>query len=42
MDYTYREGHSEALYRFKDGMLPMRLLPPQARSFRLKSFGFGR
>ena len=22
MDYTYRERHGEALYRFKDGMLP--------------------
>ena len=22
MDYTYRERHCEALYRFKDGMLP--------------------
>ena len=22
MDYTYRERHSEAIYRFKDGMLP--------------------
>ena len=31
MDYTYRERHGEALYRFKDGMLPERLLPPQRR-----------
>ena len=22
MDYTYRERHGEAIYRFKDGMLP--------------------
>jgi len=22
MDYTHRERHSEAIYRFKDGMLP--------------------
>jgi predicted TIM-barrel fold metal-dependent hydrolase len=22
MDYTYRERHGEAFYRFKDGMLP--------------------
>jgi hypothetical protein len=22
MDYTYRERHGEALYRFRDGMLP--------------------
>jgi hypothetical protein len=22
MDYTYRERHDEAIYRFKDGMLP--------------------
>jgi hypothetical protein len=37
MDYTYRERHGEAIYRFEglpsrrrgDGMLPKRLLPPQ-------------
>src|ERR1700730_5143880 len=37
MDYTYRERHGEAIYRFKslpprrrgDGMLPEGLLPPQ-------------
>ena len=22
MDYTYRERHGEAIYRFKNGMLP--------------------
>jgi predicted TIM-barrel fold metal-dependent hydrolase len=22
MDYTYRERHGEAIYRFKDGMIP--------------------
>jgi hypothetical protein len=22
MDYTYRERHGEAIYRFRDGMLP--------------------
>ena len=31
MDYTYRERHGEAIYRFKDGMMPERLLPPQRR-----------
>jgi len=26
--YTYRERHGEAIYRFKHGMLPKRLLSP--------------
>ena len=32
MDYTYRERHGEAIYRFKDGMRAERLLPPQRRA----------
>jgi len=32
MDYTYRERHGEAIYRFKDGMPAERLLPPQRRA----------
>jgi hypothetical protein len=39
MVYTYREGHGEAIYRFKGlpsrrrgyGMLPERVFPPQRR-----------
>jgi hypothetical protein len=32
MDYTYREPHGEAIYRFNDGMLPTDFLPPQRRA----------
>src|SRR6516164_8471885 len=32
MDYTYREPHGEAIYRFNDDMLPTDFLPPQPRA----------
>ena len=32
MDYTYRERHGEAIYRFKDAHAPERFFPPQRRT----------